>query len=53
MSDKRKKRTRIKLKKVSSRNRLSVFRSAKVDNAPVIIDAVSFKKNLLFFINFP
>ena len=38
MSDKRKKRTRIKLKKVSSRNRLSVFRSNNHIYAQVIDD---------------
>tara|TARA_B100000965_G_C19560202_1_gene744116 strand:- start:866 stop:1249 length:384 start_codon:yes stop_codon:yes gene_type:complete len=38
MSDKRKKRTRIKLKKVSSRKRLSVFRSNNHIYAQVIDD---------------
>ena len=38
MSEKRKKRTRIKLKKVSSRNRLSVFRSNNHIYAQVIDD---------------
>ena len=38
MSDKRKKRVRFKLKKVSSRNRLSVFRSNNHIYAQVIDD---------------
>tara|TARA_B100000029_G_C17484615_1_gene926745 strand:- start:584 stop:919 length:336 start_codon:yes stop_codon:yes gene_type:complete len=39
MSDKRKKRVRYKLKKISSRNRLSVFRSNNHIYAQVIDDA--------------